>query len=286
MVVGLWYGFKHEIIEKQEEGTTMNIISIDGACYHNGQDDGYSCGACAVIRNDEENTFTAKDLYTGAIIDEGGTNQRGELRGLQIALEFIVDHPGNYLIVTDSEYIYNAMTRGWINGWRCNKWLTSTGAPVKNQDIWKTIFHLMCIIETVCEDSPCFYHIKGHIIPFGKATRNALLSKDPSGYELLVAIMDKFDSTFDPNDKRVVHAQQCSVRNNGFELAPDQLRRFVVLNMLADGVASYYLEDALPKLFRGYKEFYDLTDVSSDAPVDSQNTSRETQGSSVDPHTL
>ena len=225
----------------------MHLIAIDGACHNNGQADSIGCGACAVIHNDEDGSFVASDLHTGYLLEENSTNQRAELHGLSLALSFIVENPADYLVVTDSEYIFNAMTKGWIHNWMCNDWLTSTREPVKNQDLWMEIYVKLCATERLCEDAPCFYHIKGHVVSFGKVTRNSLLSDDPAGFKLIRELIKNFDNKFDPADDRIQKAQACSERNNGFKLEHSQLRRFVAMNMLADALASYridmYLQD-------------------------------------------
>ena len=38
-------------------------------------------------------------------------------------------------IFTDSNYVKNGITL-WIIKWKKNGWKTSTGAPVKNKDLW------------------------------------------------------------------------------------------------------------------------------------------------------
>lgn len=226
----------------------MHLIAIDGACYHNGQADSIGCGACTVIHNDEERSFTAADLHAGYILEENSTNQRAELHGLSLALSFIMENPANYLVVTDSEYIFNAMTRGWVHNWMCNDWLTSDREPVKNQDLWRLIYLKLYEVERLCEDAPCFYHIKGHVVSFGKVTRNSLISDDPSGFKLIKELLKNFDNKFNPADERIEKAQACSERNNGFRLEYDQLRRFVAMNMLADALASYKIDEYLQDL--------------------------------------
>lgn len=220
----------------------MKLIAIDGACYHNGKPDSVACGAFVALDNDADVRVSKEDLKHTTLIENGGTNQRGELLGLIAALEYIRDYPGNFLVVTDSEYIYNAMTKDWVHNWRANHWLTAAGDPVKNIDLWKRIYELKCEVDRVCEDVPCFYHIKGHIISFGTVTRQRLLESDPTGFDLMLALMDKFDTDLPNRQKEVEKAQACSMKNNGFAFTPRQLKRFVILNMLADSFASNAIE--------------------------------------------
>jgi ribonuclease HI len=41
-------------------------------------------------------------------------------------------------LFTDSNYVKNGIT-SWIKNWKRNGWRTSTGAPVKNKDLWVKI---------------------------------------------------------------------------------------------------------------------------------------------------
>jgi ribonuclease HI len=39
-------------------------------------------------------------------------------------------------IITDSQYVKNAFTQGWLQNWKKNNWKTSTKEDVKNKDLW------------------------------------------------------------------------------------------------------------------------------------------------------
>jgi ribonuclease HI len=41
-------------------------------------------------------------------------------------------------IFTDSQYVKNGIS-SWIVGWKRNNWITSTGGPVKNKELWIAI---------------------------------------------------------------------------------------------------------------------------------------------------
>lgn len=64
-----------------------------------------------------------------------GTNNVGELTAFVRALE-IIDQvfPDVAVVYSDSEYVIKGMS--YIEGWKKNNWLTSTGKPVANKDIW------------------------------------------------------------------------------------------------------------------------------------------------------
>lgn len=102
------------------------VIYTDGACEGNPGPGGYA-----------------------AIIDDGGgvrevsggerqtTNNRMELRAVIEALKTL-DEPSSVRIVSDSRYVVDGM-KSWIQGWRRKGWRTSTGAPVKNRELWEEL---------------------------------------------------------------------------------------------------------------------------------------------------
>lgn len=217
---------------------TMRIIAIDGACYHNGKPDSYCVGACLVFKADP--AVKGADLLHITDAEEGGTNQRGELLGLFSALSYIaLDDKEDWLIITDSEYILNAMRNEWTNNWVSNNWTTATGEPVKNRDLWEHIHALAN--EVQCEIS--YQHIKGHVVPFGEVTRRNMLNEDETGETLLYAVAEKFDAVYPTNGTRIEEAQKCSERNNYCRLPYDTLRLFVSLNTVADAMASQIVDE-------------------------------------------
>lgn len=177
------------------------------------------------------------------------TNQRGELLALLSALDYIWASKQPTQVITDSEYIFNAMTKEWYVGWESRDWLTSAYEPVKNSDMWKEIKHAYEKCKSADIDIT-FYHIKGHCIPFGKVTANTLLHEDPTGAKLFGAMCYKFDSVATLKVDKLREAQELSVKNNGFTLEPDILRKFVVMNSMADAIATKCVDaaDSLSKV--------------------------------------
>lgn len=63
------------------------------------------------------------------------TNNRMELLAAIRALEELSE-PCTVDLHSDSKYVIDALTKNWIKGWKAKGWRTSTGQPVKNQDLW------------------------------------------------------------------------------------------------------------------------------------------------------
>lgn len=211
----------------------MIIASIDGACRRNGKPDCTSAGGVFIMHPTGETEILSAYEYKS-------TNQRGELLALLKALDYIVAAKHEAQIITDSEYIFNAMTKQWYTSWMNKGWVTASGDPVKNKDIW---LEISCVMSRATEDIH-FYHIKGHCIPFGKVTAETSLNVDTSGAQLKRLVSAKFDGIADSKREVFEAAQTLSERNNGFRLPSDIFKQFVVINTIADAIATKVVEAA------------------------------------------
>lgn len=216
----------------------MLIISIDGACRRNGQPSCIASGGVYIQQVDTVGNLM--DSTTRAVHEKHSTNQRGEMLALLYALEYIATATQEAQVITDSEYLFNAMTKNWVDSWANKGWITASGEPVKNVDIWREIYR----IYKLCKEDIHFYHIKGHCIPFGKVTADNLLARDPTGLALFKQVELKYDSVAPTKAKNLEAAQELSERNNGFRLTDEILKRFVVMNTVADAVATKRVDTA------------------------------------------
>lgn len=69
------------------------------------------------------------------------TNNRMELTAAVRALEAL-KQPCRVTLMTDSQYLKNAFTAGWLKNWQRNGWRTANKEPVKNQDLWLELLAL------------------------------------------------------------------------------------------------------------------------------------------------
>jgi ribonuclease HI len=118
----------------------------------------YTDGACS--GNPGPGGWAAILIYKGTEKELSGfeadtTNNRMELYAPIKALEAL-KQPCKVIVYTDSAYVYNAFSQGWLETWQNNNWLTSRKKPVENQDLWHRLLELMKIhhIEWV--------KVKGH----------------------------------------------------------------------------------------------------------------------------
>jgi len=222
----------------------MLRIAIDGACRRNGKPDCVSSGG-VFIQQYKDGVLVATD--TRSNYEHGSTNQRGELLALLTALDYIHASGQESQIITDSEYLFNAMTKVWYDKWAANGWYTSTGETVKNADIWREVM----VAKRRCDFrgiDTTFYHIKGHVIPFGKVTAESLLRVDPTGSLLQSKVREKYDQLKTSKSDIIKVAQELSLKNNGFELSSEILKDFVVANVVVDAIATSVVESADRKI--------------------------------------
>ncbi|NLL08195.1 MAG: ribonuclease HI, partial [Firmicutes bacterium] len=83
------------------------------------------------------------------------TNQRMELTAAIKALESL-KRPCRVKLYSDSAYLINAFTQGWIENWRRNGWLNAQKKPVSNADLWRRLEDLAEIHEIQ------WIKVKGH----------------------------------------------------------------------------------------------------------------------------
>jgi ribonuclease HI len=210
----------------------MIRLAIDGACKGNGKADCKSASGVVIIKPDGTFGIVGTD-------EDNSTSQRGELLALFYALEECSLYPNEEAqIITDSEYIFNAMTKGWISNWKRKGWVTANNDPVKNQDLW---FGISEALESL-KHEPIFYYIKGHMVPDGGEIAFGLLRTDPK--LLYNFYVDKFEDYEFRNRDNITKAQELSCKNNGYKLEPEILKAFVALNMVADRTAVQYLINA------------------------------------------
>jgi ribonuclease HI len=69
------------------------------------------------------------------------TNNRMELWAVIKALEF-VEIDNKCVVYSDSQYLVNSFTKGWIQSWQKSGWKTSSKKKVANKDLWQKILQL------------------------------------------------------------------------------------------------------------------------------------------------
>ena len=120
------------------------IIHTDGGCSPTNPGPG---GWAAVLRYGEH----CKELSGGY---GWTTNNRMELLAAIEALSAL-KFPCSVELHSDSRYLVDAVTRGWIDTWRRASWMRR-GEPIPNADLWQRLLESMAPHEVV------FMWVRGH----------------------------------------------------------------------------------------------------------------------------
>ncbi|MEK7814301.1 MAG: ribonuclease HI [Chloroflexota bacterium] len=118
----------------------------------------YTDGAC--LGNPGPGGFGAVLLYESSRREVSGgfrrtTNNRMEMMAAIAALEALKD-PCQVILYSDSQYLVNAMSRGWAQRWRANGWKRNKRERAINPDRWARRLEL-CGYHTVE-----FLWVRGH----------------------------------------------------------------------------------------------------------------------------
>ncbi|HVK38963.1 MAG TPA: ribonuclease HI [Candidatus Kapabacteria bacterium] len=110
---------------------THVVIYTDGACSGNPGPGGYG----VVLMHGD----TRRELSQGY---RRTTNNRMELLGVISALESL-KRPCRVTLHSDSEYVVNAITKGWLRSWQARGWRKADKKPVLNVDLWQRLVPLL-----------------------------------------------------------------------------------------------------------------------------------------------
>ena len=116
-----------------ESNLSLVEIYTDGACSGNPGPGGWGA---VLLWKEEERRLQGGEGET--------TNNRMELTAAIMALEAL-KRPCQVHLYSDSAYLINAFTKGWITNWQSNGWMTSGKKPVENQELWKKLLDLAAL---------------------------------------------------------------------------------------------------------------------------------------------
>lgn len=119
-------------------------IYTDGACRGNPGPGGW--GAILVYGG------VRRELSGG---ERETTNNRMELSAAIAALSALKE-PCAVELYSDSKYLVDAVTLGWLEGWRSRGYKKKDGKPALNPDLWETLYGLLLT------HSVTFHWVKGH----------------------------------------------------------------------------------------------------------------------------
>lgn len=119
-------------------------IYTDGACRGNPGPGGW--GAILVYGE------ARRELSGG---ERETTNNRMELSAAIAALSALKE-PCLVDLYSDSKYLVDAVTQGWLETWRARGYKRGRNEPVLNPDLWETLYGLLTTHQVT------FHWVKGH----------------------------------------------------------------------------------------------------------------------------
>ena len=121
------------------------MIYTDGACANNPHGSG---GYGAIIVNGEQRLELSEGFRKT-------TNNRMEMYAAIKGLEALTE-PCRVTLFSDSQYLVNSITKGWVYRWQNNHWMRNKTDPALNVDLWKRLLQL-------CEKHQVtFQWVRGH----------------------------------------------------------------------------------------------------------------------------
>ena len=119
-------------------------IYTDGACRGTPGKGGW--GAILVYGGRE------KELSGG---ERETTNNRMELSAVIAALSALKE-PCDITLTSDSKYVVDAVTKGWVQSWKKNGWRKADKSPALNVDLWEQLLPLLQMHQVQ------FVWVRGH----------------------------------------------------------------------------------------------------------------------------
>ena len=119
-------------------------IYTDGACKNNPGPGGYG----VVLQYGEHR----RELSAGYRLT---TNNRMEILAAIAGLEALKE-PCEIRLISDSQYLINAIEKGWARRWRANGWMRNKMEKAVNPDLWE---RLLALCET---HKVRFEWVRGH----------------------------------------------------------------------------------------------------------------------------
>ena len=124
-------------------------IFSDGACSGNPGPGGWGT---LLQFTDAAGQIYEKELSGG---EAETTNNRMELTGVIRGLSALKT-PCDVIVTTDSRYVVDSVTKGWVYAWKRKGWIKADRKPALNVDLWEQLLPLLQ------QHTVTFVWVRGH----------------------------------------------------------------------------------------------------------------------------
>lgn len=122
------------------------FLYSDGSCLGNPGPGGWAA-LLRLATNGHERILSGGFAHT--------TNNRMEIVSVIEGLRALTQ-PCRVDVYSDSQYVCNAVNKGWLYAWKKSRWVKSDKKPVKNRDLWEQMLPLLARHDVH------FHWIRGH----------------------------------------------------------------------------------------------------------------------------
>ena len=159
---------------------TSNINDFDVVIYTDGGSRNHGNVKGGHVRTDDKAAWAYHisnngQTYEGTAGELGATNTRMEIMALIqsiIRLNDLKINQQNAIFVLDSQYVLNAITKNWLNGWKRRGFKKADGGALANVELWKQLDQLLPTVP-----KKTFEWTKGHATNVGNNRVDELLNE-------------------------------------------------------------------------------------------------------------
>ena len=157
-----------------------NIDDFDVVIYTDGGSRNHGNVKGGHVRTDDKAAWAYHisnngQTYEGTAGEFGATNNRMEIMALIqsiIRLNDLKINQQNAIFVSDSQYVLNAITKNWLNGWKRRGFKKADGSALANVELWKQLDQLLPTVP-----KKTFEWTKGHATNVGNNRVDELLNE-------------------------------------------------------------------------------------------------------------
>ncbi len=149
----------------EESDLKQVVIYTDGSCKNNPGPGGWA----AILQYG-----TVERVLSGG--EAKTTNNRMELTAVIEALSALKERC-SVTLYSDSRYVIDGISKGWVSAWRAKGWKKSDGKPALNPELWQRL------LELLERQQVTFVWVKGHADNPGNERCDALAQAEAAKFK-------------------------------------------------------------------------------------------------------